>query len=65
MSNLSHEQDLIATVVILIASAHPLPGLRDITAALPSSTQHSGISLIHVRLMDGHGSAEGRQVSIR
>jgi hypothetical protein len=45
MSNRSHEQDVIAIVkiiaivvviAILIASAHPLPGLRDITAALPA-----------------------------
>lgn len=40
MSNRSHEQALIAIVVvviaILIASAHPLPGLRDIIAALPA-----------------------------
>ena len=49
MSNRSHEQDVIAIVkivkiiaidvvviAILIASAHPLPGLRDVTAALPA-----------------------------
>jgi hypothetical protein len=51
MSNRSDEQDVIAIVkivtiiaivaivvviAILIASARPLPGLRDITAALPA-----------------------------
>jgi hypothetical protein len=39
MSNRSHQQNLVAIVVIiiavLVAAAHPLPGLRDITAALP------------------------------
>jgi len=40
MPNQSHDHNLIATVTlaigVLIASGHPLPGLRDIAIVLPA-----------------------------
>jgi hypothetical protein len=68
MSNRSHEQDLIAIVkivtiiaivviAILIASAHPLAGLRGITAVPPPSSTSSlpsGSSSSHVFTIGTH-----------